>query len=250
MKVDFLIAGVQKGATSALHHFLRQHPDIYLPEKKELHFFDNEQIDWDDPSHENIYHAYYNDAPEGSLCGEATPIYTYWQPSVARIHRYNPKIKLIVSLRDPVARAYSHWRMEVARNTETLPFSQAIREGRDRVNNEAEIPGQHRVYSYVERGFYAEQIYSLMNFFDRRQLLFLTTYELFNQRKETLDRICTFLEVSRFINYPDHQFVFSHKDMELSLPDQHDVDYLRSMFQDDFERAQVLVDRKIEREII
>ena len=49
MKLQFLVAGVQKGATSALHYYLRQHPDLYLPTKKELHFFDNEKIDWSEP---------------------------------------------------------------------------------------------------------------------------------------------------------------------------------------------------------
>lgn len=157
MRAVFLIAGVQKGSTTALHHMLRQHSSVFLSERKELHFFDNESHDWRSPTYD-AYDAHFANAPDGAVCGEATPIYTYWGPALSRIHAYNPSMKFIVSLRDPAERAYSHWRMETLRGAETVSFSEAIRGGRQRVIDQAEIAGHHRVYSYVERGFYAPQI--------------------------------------------------------------------------------------------
>ncbi|MGP3699493.1 hypothetical protein [Rhodobacter sp. NSM] len=71
---------------------------------------------------------------------------------------------LILPLRDPVERAHSHWRMEVARGNESLSFSEAIREGRARVARNG------RVFTYVERGFYGAQLERLETCFPREQV--------------------------------------------------------------------------------
>ena len=246
--VDFLIAGVQKGATTALHHFLRQHDNLHLPDRKELHFFDDTKLDWTKPDYDRSYHSHFCQVPPEDLWGESTPIYTYWKPSAARLHAYNRHIKLIVSLRDPVARAYSHWRMEVARNAEPLSFSTAIREGRDRVKREAEIPDQHRVFSYVERGFYADQIRRLLSLFPREQLYFLTPKDLSQHQKKTLDGICDFLGVPGFSKYPENEFVFSHKNADVEGIATSDIDYLRSLYREDIKQTEDLVGRKIPQE--
>lgn len=246
MKVSFLIAGVQKGATTALRGYLRRHPDLWFPEAKELHFFDDEDLDWREPPYA-AYHEAFRGAPP-ALLGEATPIYTYWRPSAERIRAYNPRIKLIVSLRDPAARAYSHWRMETARDWESMDFSSAIREGRRRVAAGAEIAGQHRVFSYVERGFYVPQIERLLALFPRDRLLFVTRVGLLRRREATLDEICDFLEVPRFAPHPPHETAHSHDGAGLPPPAPGDVAYLRDLYRDDTERAQALVGREIEPE--
>ena len=128
-KLDFLIAGTQKGGTTALHNYLKQNPDVFLSEKKELHFFDNETIDWQNPPYEK-YHDAFKTASSRQKIGEATPIYTFWPDALARISKYNKDIKLIICLRNPTERAYSHWRMETSRQEEDLPFNLAIRHGR------------------------------------------------------------------------------------------------------------------------
>src|ERR1700761_3269521 len=127
-RVSFLVAGVQKGGTTALFDYLGDEPGLSLAREKELHFFDDESQDWAAPN-TAAYHAAF--APfDGRPRGEATPIYVYWPNSLARIRAYNPAMKLIVVLRDPVQRAWSHWRMEFARGVETRPFAWCIRQGR------------------------------------------------------------------------------------------------------------------------
>ena len=54
-RIDFIIAGVQKGGTTALHTFLSQHPQIFLPQRKELHFFDNERLKWSCPDYTSLH---------------------------------------------------------------------------------------------------------------------------------------------------------------------------------------------------
>ena len=193
-EVGFLIAGVQKGGTTALFDYLRLHPDLTLPEMKEVHFFDDETVDWSRPDY-GPYHAAVP-AEGGRLRGEATPIYIYWPNSLERIRDYNPRMRLIVVFRDPVERAWSQWRMEQSR-TEREPFAWAIREGRARVDDPA-APGHHRIFSYVERGFYGAQLQRLFAIFPRQQVLLLRAEDLRADPAWILGNACDFLNIERF----------------------------------------------------
>ena len=98
------MCGTQKGGTTALAAYLRQHPGIHLPETKELHFFDDETQPWPNPDL-NSLHRYFQAADTDQHWGEATPISLYWDQAAERIWRYNPEIRLIVILRNPIDRA-------------------------------------------------------------------------------------------------------------------------------------------------
>ncbi len=126
MQVSFVIGGTQKGGTSALDSFLRQHPQICMPEtRKELHFFDREENFKRKPAYKK-YHGNFRPNSEHRAIGEATPIYMYWNAAPQRIAAYNPEMKWIITLRDPVDRAYSAWNMETKRDAENLSFADAI----------------------------------------------------------------------------------------------------------------------------
>lgn len=210
--VNFLIAGAQKGGTTALFDYLGDYPDVALSNEKELHFFDDEAQAWPAPDYD-AYHAHFP-APDGRPCGEATPIYGYWPDSLERIAAYNPAMRLILVLRDPVQRAWSGWRMEYARGVETEPFAWCIRQGRQRLFG-AEPWGHHREFSYVERGFYGEQVERLLGLFPREQLLVLTSDGLQGDPTAALGAVRGFLglppapapaprqvHVGRDMNYP------------------------------------------------
>jgi hypothetical protein len=190
-KVGFLVAGVQKGGTTALFDYLSDLPGLQLPAVKEAHFFDDEErVDWSAPDY-GAYHGLFAD--DGRLWGEATPIYLYWPNALERIAAYNPAMKLILVFRDPIQRAWSQWKMEYARGKETEPFAWCIREGRARMAAGTPYPGFHRVYSYVERGFYGRQLARGLRLFPRAQLLLLGSGDLRRDPAAVLDRICTFL---------------------------------------------------------
>ena len=190
MRVDFVIGGTQKGGTSALDSFLRQHPEICMPStRKELHFFDREAENTD----YNAYHANFEAKPPQRVIGEASPIYMYWETAPYRIWKYNPKMKWILALRNPVERAFSAWNMETKRGKEKVPFAEAIEKEAERCREA--LPLQHRVYSYVDRGFYSPQVRRLFDIFGRDNVLVLLSEELRNEHRKTLCRVFEFLGV-------------------------------------------------------
>ena len=205
MRVNFVIGGTQKGGTSALDSFLRQHPEICLPTtRKELHFFDREEENTDYKK----YHSNFKLKPQHRVIGEASPIYMYWETAPDRIWKYNPKMKWILALRNPVERAFSAWNMETKRGKEKLSFADAIEKEPERCREA--LPLQHRVYSYVDRGFYAHQVRRLFNIFGRDNVFVLLSEELRNEHQETLRRVFEFLGVdSSFV--PPEASVFEQE---------------------------------------
>jgi Sulfotransferase domain len=205
MQVNFVIGGTQKGGTSALDSFLRQHPEICMPEtKKELHFFDRENEDTDYKK----YHANFQPTSQHRVIGEASPIYMYWETAPYRIWKYNPEMKWILALRNPVERAFSAWNMETKRGNEKLSFAEAI-ENEPKRCREA-LPLQHRAYSYVDRGFYAHQVRRLFNIFGEDNCLILLNHELRNDHSNSLRRVFEFLGVDdSFV--PPKASIFEHE---------------------------------------
>lgn len=239
-QVDFLIGGVQKGGTTALFDYLHDVPDLSLAPVKEVHFFDNEaEVDWAAPDYGRYHRAF----PEGPARarGEATPIYIYWPNCLERIQRYNPAMKLIFLFRDPAQRAWSQWKMEYARGFETEPFGWCIREGRRRVASDPDTPGFHRVFSYVERGFYGRQLARVFDLFAREQVLCLASNDLRRAPDETLRRVCHFLGVPG----PDHALegrelnVAQERNYGSTLTEA-DLEYLGTVYRDDLAAFQAL----------
>ncbi len=108
-ELDFVVAGTQSGGTTTLDHYLRDHPSVSMPlTRKELHFFDHEENFAAHPVDFGAYHANFGPRLPGQLRGEATPSYMYWTPAAARLARYNPALKIVIVLRNPIARAHSH----------------------------------------------------------------------------------------------------------------------------------------------
>jgi hypothetical protein len=236
-RVSFIVAGAQKGGTTALFDYLADEPGVALSRVKEVHFFDDESQAWDRPDYD-AYHAQFG-APDGRPRGEATPIYLYWPNSLERIAAYNPAMRLIVTLRDPVERAWSHWRMEYARGVETQAFAWCIREGRRRLFN-AEPWGHHREFSYVERGFYGEQLERLYGLFPREQVLVIRADELRDTPAPCLAAVRRFLGLGDGPSAQPRQ-VHVGKEMDYgAAPTEADVAHLRRLYAADQARLQAL----------
>jgi hypothetical protein len=208
MKVDFVIGGTQKGGTSALDAFLRQHPEICMPnDLKEVHFFDREEMFRASKPDYEKYHAHFQPASQHRVIGEASPIYMYWNNAPSRIWSYNPQMKWILLLRNPVERAYSAWNMERQRDAEPLSFEDAIAQESERCREA--LPLQHRIFSYADRGFYAAQLRRLFNIFGTENCLILLNEDLQREHERSLHNVFAFLGVDQSIK-PAQGRVFEH----------------------------------------
>ena len=192
-RLSFLLCGAQKSGTTALAAYLRQHPRIYLPQEKELHFFDDETQAWPEPDPSSL-HRHFQAANADHLWGEATPISLYWDPAAERIWRYNSAMRLIVILRNPIDRAYSHWAMEHKRGNDPLSFALALE--KEEVRCREALPLQHRVFSYADRGFYSAQLRRLWRFFGREQVLVLRQEDLKLSPQACMERIWQHLSIT------------------------------------------------------
>lgn len=240
-RVSFLIVGAQKAGTSALFEYLREVPALQLPAVKEAHFFDDERVDWAAPDYAP-YHALFEG--DERLWGEATPIYCYWPEAAGRIRAYNPAMRLILLLRDPVERAWSHWKMEYARGAEAEPFAWCIREGRARMNQAQPHPGFDRVWSYVERGFYGAQLAHLLTLFPGEQILALQSRDLDADPDGMVAKISRFLAVPAPAAPLTRRRTRVAKDMAYpSTLTPADVAYLQQLYADDQRRLALLLRR-------
>lgn len=194
--VGFVVAGTQKGGTTALATFLLEHPEIALSQSKEPHFFDTDEHFAAPAPDYSRYHAMYAPDSQARLLGDRTPIYMYWSAAPGRIAPYNPAMKWILLLRDPAARAYSHWNMEVLQKRESLSFEDAIRTEDERCR--ASLPLQHRRWSYVDRGRYAQQLRRIREHFPAEQVLVLRSESFQADPAPHLARLAAFLGVGPF----------------------------------------------------
>ena len=189
-RLDFILAGAQKSGTTALHYFLSKHPHITMGDQQEMHFFDNDALFVSEPDYEELHKRYPLLGPS-MIAGDCTPSYLYYEPAAERIYKYNPKIKLLILLRNPVDRAFAHWNMQRFRGREPLDFFNAVREEQTRIAGAP--PSEARRFAYVDRGFYGRQLARLFKFFPRDQLEVLKFEDFQKKQAEALANIFSFL---------------------------------------------------------
>jgi hypothetical protein len=196
---DFLILGAQKAGTTALYAYLRWHPAITGPSWKEVSYFDRHYRrgpSW--------YRGNFPVQARGRLVGEASPGYVFHPLAPERVKATVPDAKLIVLLRDPVARAHSHYHHETLLGREPLSFQEAVEAEPERTRGEEERMVRDPAYfsqtwwdyTYLARGRYAEQLERWFAAFPREQLLVLLTDELAADPGGTYRRVLEFLEVA------------------------------------------------------
>jgi len=206
------IVGAQKAGTSSLYHYLTQHPNIHKSYSKEVHYFDG-GLAPDVNSLDlgiNWYRAHFPlraAVKEGDICLDATPLYLF-NPQVAkRIYECIPNTKIIILLRNPVERAISHYFLIKRHGLEDLSIEQALVQEEKRLsqayaNNDFKDPA-FRLYSYQARGLYLEQIKLYQQYFNDSQILILNSEYLFENPKNALEQVFSFLAVDSDYHVPD-----------------------------------------------
>ena len=201
---NFLVIGAQKSGSSWLASILRQHPDVFLPSSKEIHFFDgglDPGVDTFEKG-EAWYRSHFplkRDLGDDQRTFEASPLYIFNPLAPSRIHQLVPRVKLLVLLRNPTERAISHYFHEIRRHKEDLPLFEALEREEERLA-EVTRAGNYKseefiCHSYMSRGLYRQQLERYLDRFARHQLLVIHSAELFQEPRTTLRSVFEFLEV-------------------------------------------------------
>lgn len=195
---DFVIVGAQKAGTTSLYRYLCQHQRIEPAVLKETRHFD---LTPDRGA--SAYRAYFPVRRSGRVTGEATPEYLHfpWVPHALRT--VAPDTRIIVLLRDPVERAFSHYRHSVARGEEHLDFEAALEAEPARLGSGPGRPNspealRYSRYSYATRGRYAQQLRRWYAAFPEDQVLVLMFDRLSDDPQAVVDDTTRFLGLPTF----------------------------------------------------
>lgn len=200
-KPDYLIVGAQKAGTTTMFNMLSRHPAVANPLNKEMHYFDRRDIrsSWEYRRHFPI--------SSQKITGEATPSYLFYPGVAEQVRQELPDTKIVVVLRNPVDRAYSHYCMRQTRGKELLSFEDAIDAEQERLSEALESfqhqPDAHGAellaHSYVARGLYATQLTDWYRQFPTERV-FVMCYERFiNDLDKEFGSLCHFLGIAREI---------------------------------------------------
>jgi len=212
--VDFLCIGAQKSGTTLLFEHLKDIEDIFLPEQKELHFFDND-INYNKGL--DFYYDNFSSAKHNQIKGEITPAYLFFEKVLLRINNMiktenGNGMKFIVLLRNPIYRAYSQYKMSYTiQKNESLSFEQALIYENYRLNEHQDFIN----HTYLSRGFYSKQIINYFKYFKKNNFKFIL-YEKFvlNQEKHIND-ILAFLGINKKVNIKN-KVVFANEYEEMN----------------------------------
>lgn len=232
---NFIIIGAAKSGTTSLYSYLNQHPQVFVSSKKEPNFFafkDLELPPFSGPVNSRIlyekiykysitdierYRALFREVSDEKAIGEASVRYLYFPQAAARIKKYIPRVKLIVILRNPINRLYSHYLMMKEKyNLEPLSLAKALEQENERIRNNWGWD-----WHYTQLGMYYRQLKCYLDLFEREQIkIFL--YEDF-----CLDPVGVVQDICRHIGV-DCSFIpdMSKRSKESGISRNHSLNHL------------------------
>ena len=223
-KIDFMIIGTQKGGSTALHDYLHHHPSCWGSFFKEPGFFlyPTEYAKGFPFFMEYMWKEYppFRYSLSDSLLFESTTWYSYWYEVPERLFEYNPHLKFIFLVKNPIDRAYSQYNMLInwrksqllheyelfsdkeqlnillkkLLDTQNFPFSYWVNQEIEKIRNQENTPIDF-FPDFLHRGFYYEQLERYYQFFPVENILVIEHRELKNNRISTLRKIEQFLNI-------------------------------------------------------
>ena len=208
MLPDFLIIGVSRSGTTSIYNYLTMHPNVIPAFRKEIHYFErnfHRGINWYKSFFPTQLYKYIIRfiLKRRIITGEATPGYILYPSLPKKVFSLLPNVKLIILLRNPVDRAYSHYKYIAKLGKENLSFKIAIKKEQERIKNELEkaLNDENydsdylRQFSYLARGIYIDQIKNWRNFFPKNHFLIIKSEGFFENPSNVLKQVCRFLEI-------------------------------------------------------
>ncbi len=203
----FIIAGERRSGTSTLGKWIDAHPEVFLHSRFDRAFFMDDELRgrlewmdgkidraaWDETHDAQKYEQWFSGVETSQLAvGEKSADYFYWDPCMERILRLFPDVKILLTFRDPVERAWSHYWNEVGKGRESLDFEDALAEEPTRIEN-SDYAKVH--LSYFDRGKYIVSLDRWLKHLPASQIQVVILEHLIKDPLQELTRIYEFLGV-------------------------------------------------------
>jgi len=217
--LDFIIVGSQKAGTTSLASYLDNNPQVYIPPEKEVPFFVHESMKkrgwpW-------FLDTYFAQADPSALWGTSSPQYMMYPESFKTIKESLPDVKIIVTLRDPIARMLSHFDMASRFGVESRPLNRMVEEQLMNVDVLRRTSYPDKTGKYIVAGEYGRILEELFAHFDRSEVLIVHFDDIRSDAQQVVDRLADFLGLEHFS--PDNlQVVRMKGGARKRLPINHD----------------------------
>ena len=197
-----VIVGAQKAGTTQLYAYLVTHPRCFEAAKKEVDYFSKHSqrsVAW----YRSRFPLAFRVARKQGHVMEASPSYLPTPSALRQMRQVLPKTRVIVLLRDPVSRAFSHYQHRKTRHLEQRSFAQCVAEEIRANEFPAELgvamrPNAAPMLGYVARGYYALQLELLLKIFPRNKVLLMDSASLFQDTSAACERVFDFMGLDRF----------------------------------------------------
>jgi hypothetical protein len=190
-KPNFFIVGAPKCGTTSLYSYLWQHPEVFMPRRKELHYFSTD-LERRNRISETEYFGLFQEAGDRKVIGEASADYFYSSAACTRIKEAFPDAKIIISLRNPVDNAYSTHAYALWRAREEVEdFEEAL--ARDGKYRKGQKP---RRRTYIEGAKYSKYVKMYLEAFGREQVHIIVFEEMARDPEGVYRGLCGFLGIS------------------------------------------------------
>jgi hypothetical protein len=256
---SFVVIGAKRGGTTSLYRYLLEHPSIAPLFPGALHMKRPRYYDVNYARGLRWYRSHFplmigdrgiaRPWVKPLIAGEASPYYLFHPLVAERLARDFPDVRLIVILRDPVERAYSHYKERCKHNAEPLAFEEALAAEQDRLRGEAERiirePGyrslEHEDHSYLAQGRYLEMLERWFTFFPKSQFHVAVSEEFYADPGRVVNDIWSFLDL------PQHELLSRARHNQIPAPGIQPAtrQYLQDAFAEHNSKLECLIGRSL-----
>lgn len=218
-KANFFIVGTAKAGTTSIHHYLKEHNNVYLSPIKEPNYFGSDinpnlfsntfkknlpilssyfkkkplkELQQAYLRDSDQYKMLFSDSKNASILCDSSTSYLYSEKAAEEILKYNPNSKILIVLREPTSRAYSHYLMALRFGFTTLDFIAAIKNDQ---NKEEKGIGQSELF--IEMSLYYNSVKRFLDLFPKEQVKVLFFEDFISDEQRTMNDLFNFLNISK-----------------------------------------------------
>lgn len=198
-KPNFFIIGAPKCGTTALTSYLSCHENIFLTDPKEPHYFSSDMKPYSCCNSLDEYLSLFDNVTDKhKLIGEASVMYLYSEDAIKNLYEFDPTVKLIVALRNPVDYLYSyHSQMLINHDEDVENFKTAweLCEERSELKHIPKTCRINKLLDYKSVGKLGEQVENVLKIFPKEQVFFFLLEDMKNDSLQLYKDILDFLEL-------------------------------------------------------